>query len=221
MLTAVVPQLIQYGKVDRGVIGILAQDFSTTLANAMNISDHDGGAIITAVAPYSPAKNAGLHVGDIVLKIDNTAIHTASQVVNTVGFMRVGTEVTMTLLRNGKEIKTSVTIMAAEKQKALTQLHSPYFNHASLQDISFYSSENGDVNGVALMNIEKDSTEWIAGLRAGDIILSANGTLVTTVHGLQEIIAKAKDSLALLVLHLNAAAYVVLTPEGQIDDKHH
>lgn len=216
MLTAVIPQLIQYGKVERGIIGVLAQTFSTTLSHAMNVPDQEG-AIISAVMPYSPAEAAGIHVGDIVTHVDATPIHTASQFVNTVGFLRIGTVVKLTLIRNNKPMDISITIMDAKKQKALVQKKTPYFNNVSLQDFSFYSPENGQVNGVALVHVEIDSAAWIAGLRTGDIVLSANGTLATTVQVLQQAIAAAKDTLTLLILRNHGAAFVVLTPEGVAD----
>lgn len=212
MLTAVIPQLIKYGKVERGVVGVLAQDFSTTLANAMQMP-HQEGAIITSVMPYSPAQNAHIQVGDIITRIDDTPVHTASQVVNTIGFLRVGTKVKLTLLRQGKIIETCITIMSAEKQKMLVQQHTPYFSQVSLQNISFYSPENGYINGVALVKVERDSSAWIAGLRTGDVVLSANNKSVSTVEALQKIIAKAKDTLTLLVLRHHRVAFIVVTPE--------
>ena len=213
MLTAVIPQLIKYGKVERGIVGILAQTFSTSLANAMNLSDQEG-AIVTAVMPYSPAEKAGMHVGDVITHIDGTAVHTASQVVNTVGFLRTGTEVRFTIIRQKKSIVIPITIMDSEKQKTLVQKQTPYFNGVSLQNFSFYSPENGQVNGVALVNVEIDSAAWIAGLRTKDVVLSANGKSVPTVQDLQKIIAEAKDTLTLLILRNQGAAFIVLTPDG-------
>ncbi len=213
MLTAVIPQLIKYGKVERGIVGILAQTFSTNLANAMSLSDQDG-AIVTAVMPYSPAEKAGIRVGDVVTHVDGTAVHTASQVVNTVGFLRTGSEVKFTLIRQKKSMVIPITIMDAKKQKSLVQKQTPYFSGVSLQNFSFYSPENGQVNGVALVNVEIDSAAWIAGLRTGDVVLSANGKPATTVQNLQQTIAEAKDTLTLLILRNHGAAFIVLTPEG-------
>ena len=216
MLTAVIPQLIKYGKVERGIIGILAQTFSAPLANAMHIPKQEG-AIVTSVMPYSPAEEAGIRAGDIITHIDGTAVSTASEVVNTVGFLRTGTVVKIKLLREGKLLELSVTLMDAKKQQALVQKHTPYFNGVSLQDFSFYSPENGHVNGVALVHVEIDSAAWIAGLRSGDIVLSANNKPTTNVQELQQTIATAKDTLILLVLRNHGTAFIALTPEGVLD----
>ena len=213
MLTAVIPQLIKYGKVDRGIMGILAQSFTAPLANAMHLSNQEG-AIVTAVSPHSPAEQAGVHVGDIITHIDGSAVNTASQVVNTVGFLRTDSVVKITLLRQGKPIDLSIKLINAEKQKALVQKNTPYFNNVSLQDFSFYAPENGNVNGVALVHVEVDSAAWIAGLRTGDVVLSANGQAAINVQTLQKVIAEAKDTLTLLVLRNHGASFVVLTPEG-------
>lgn len=218
MLTAVIPQLIKYGKVERGIIGFSAQTFSVTLANAMNLP-HQEGAIITSVMPLSPAKKAGLRVGDVITKIDDVPIHTASQVVNTVGFLRTGEKVKLSLLRQKQIIEVSVTIMDAKKQKELVQKETPYFNNISLQNFSFYSPENGNVNGVILVEVEIDSAAWLAGLRPGDIVISANDEPATSVKNLQNTIAKAKETLTLLILRNHDTAFVVLTPEGVSNDE--
>ena len=104
--------------------------------------------------------------------------------------------------------------MDAKKQQALVQKHTPYFNGVSLQNFSFYSPENGNVNGVALVHVEVDSAAWIAGLRSGDVVLSANSQPATNVQVLQQTIADAKDTLTLLVLKNHGTAFIVLTPEG-------
>lgn len=213
MLTAVIPQLIKYGKVERGIMGILAQTFSVSLANAMNMPKQEG-AIVTSVMPYSPAEDAGIKTGDIITHIDDTAISTASEVVNTVGFLRTDTIVKIRLLRQGKAMELSIKLMDPKKQEALVQKHTPYFNGVSLQDFSFYSPENGHVNGVALVHVEIDSAAWIAGLRSSDIVLSANNVNATSVQQLQKTIAEAKDTLTLLVLRNHGTAFIVLTPEG-------
>ena len=213
MLTAVIPQLIKYGKVERGIMGILAQTFSAPLANAMHMPKQEG-AIITSVMPYSPAEQAGIQVGDIITHIYDTAISTASEVINTVGFLRTDTVVKIKLLRQGKPMELSITLMDAKKQQALVQKHTPYFNGVSLQNFSFYSPENGNVNGVALVHVEVDSAAWIAGLRSGDVVLSANSQPATNVQVLQQTIADAKDTLTLLVLKNHGTAFIVLTPEG-------
>ncbi|MES2204895.1 MAG: trypsin-like peptidase domain-containing protein [Pseudomonadota bacterium] len=217
MLTAVIPQLIKYGKVERGIMGILAQTFSTPLANAMHMPKQEG-AIVSSVMPFSPAEEAGIQIGDVITHIDDVAISTASQVVNTVGFLRTDTVVKIKLLRQGKPLELSITLMDAKKQQALVQKHTPYFNGVSLQNSSFYSPENGHVNGVALVHVKIDSAAWIAGLRTGDVVLSANGISATSVKKLQQTIAKAKETLTLLVLRNHGTAFIVLTPEGASND---
>lgn len=218
MLTAVIPQLIKYRKVERGIMGILAQTFSASLANAMNMPKQEG-AIVTSVMPYSPAEQSGVHVGDIITDIDGAAVSNASEVVNTVGFLRTGTVVKVRILRHGNPMELSITLMDEKKQQALVQKHTPYFNGVSLQNFSFYSPENGHINGVALVHVEIDSAAWIAGLRTGDVVLSANGKSATSVQALQKTISEAKDTLTLLVLRNHGTAFIVLTPEGVVDDE--
>jgi serine protease Do len=213
LLLAVIPQLIKYGKVERGILGILAQTFSVTLAQGMHMPKQEG-AIVTAVMPCSPAEKAGVQVGDIITHIDGSAVQTAAQVVNTVGFLRIGTAVKVKLMRQLKSLEVVMKIMDPVKQQALVQKQTPYFNKVSLQNINFYSPENGYISGVALVHVEIDSAAWIAGLRSGDVILSANNKAALTIQDLQQTIAAAKDTLTLLILRNHGAAFIVLTPEG-------
>src|SRR5207245_1397430 len=67
------PKLRRYGHLHRGEIGILLQTITPTLASGLGLSQ-DWGAMISDVAPNSPAANAGLHVQDIVVSIDGEPV---------------------------------------------------------------------------------------------------------------------------------------------------
>ena len=103
MVESIVNQLIHFGNVKRGVLGIGVQDITPDLANAFQLTS-DNGAVITQVLPHSPAQKAHLQIGDIILSINNSRIKSASDVINTIGFLRVNSTVQLTLRLPNKTI---------------------------------------------------------------------------------------------------------------------
>lgn len=120
MAKSIMQQLIQYGDIQRGILGVGAQNITPELATAFNI-DTTQGALVTLVLPNSPAEQAGMQVGDIIIAVNDSNIKNASDVVNTVGFLRVNSKVNLSMLRNNKHIKISTTITIPKNDKKLSQ----------------------------------------------------------------------------------------------------
>lgn len=123
MAKSVIDQLIKYGKVERGLLGVIVQPLTPDLADALNVSGVKG-ALITQVNPGSPAAKAGLQVKDIVIKIDGKSIENAAQLRNTIGLLRVGTTISLEVLRDNKKLTMSATISPPKKPLPLLQHHS-------------------------------------------------------------------------------------------------
>jgi len=116
MAKSVMEQLIKYGKVERGIIGVGVQNITPALASAMNLPNTEG-ALVSQIVPNSPADKAGIKVKDIIVALNGKKIHSALQISNTVGSMRVGTDVALELKRNGKTIKADMTIANTDELK--------------------------------------------------------------------------------------------------------
>src|SRR5579884_1409241 len=108
----VMDQLIRYGEVKRGRIGVAIQDLTPDLAQAMNTT-HTTGAVIARVEPGSSADKAGLKSGDLVLAVNGTPVRSGTQLRNTIGLSRIGDDVELTVERRGVEHKISVRIQEA------------------------------------------------------------------------------------------------------------
>jgi len=102
-------QLIRYGEVKRGRIGVAIQDLTPDLAQAMNTS-HTMGAVIARVDPASPAERAGLKTGDLVVAVNGAAVHSGTQLRNMIGLSRIGDQVELTVDRRGAEWKVAVQV---------------------------------------------------------------------------------------------------------------
>jgi Do/DeqQ family serine protease len=109
MARRVMDQLIQYGSVKRGRIGVAIQDLTPDLAQAMNTT-YSTGAVIARVEPNSPAERAGLRTGDLVLAVNGTAVRSGTQLRNTIGLSRIGDDVKLTVDRKGSEYTASVRV---------------------------------------------------------------------------------------------------------------
>jgi Do/DeqQ family serine protease len=109
MARKVMEQILRFGEVKRGRIGVAIQDLTPDLAQAMNTT-HTTGAVIARVDPGSPAERAGLHSGDLVVAVNGVAVRGGTQLRNMIGLARIGEDVELTLDRIGAERKVAVHI---------------------------------------------------------------------------------------------------------------
>ena len=112
MARRVMEQIIRYGEVKRGRIGVAIQDLTPELAQAMN-TNQTNGAVIARVEAGSPAEQAGLHTGDLVVAVNGTPVRSGTQLRNAIGLSRIGEQVTLTVDRRGSEYSIPVRIDAA------------------------------------------------------------------------------------------------------------
>lgn len=213
MAKSVMMQLIQYGNVKRGVLGVGAQDISPELANAFNLKDTNGAAV-TQVLQDSPAQQAGIQTGDIITAVNGSFVKSASDVVNTIGFLRVDSKVDVTLLRNNKEITVRVALSDPKKRKMMIEHNDPYLYGVGMKNLNVLSPVHGNVQGVIVTSVEEDSKSWQSDLRAGDVITSANQQRVTSVDELKTIASKANKTLLLNVLRGPSAIFLVMNKDS-------
>lgn len=213
MAKSVMLQLLEFGNVKRGVLGIGAQDITPELSSAFNIGGAKGAAI-TQVLPHSPAQQAGMQVGDIIRSINGNEVKTASDVVNTIGFLRVDSKATITVLRNNKPITVSVTLSDSKKRAKLTEQMNPFLYGVGLRDYSILSPVHGHVQAVQVIAVERDSNSWHSDLRPGDIITSVNQQKVNNIGELKAQTEKAGKELLLNVLRGSNAIFLVITKEA-------
>lgn len=212
MAKSVMLQLIEYGNVQRGALGIGAQDLTPELATAFNLESPQG-AVVTQVLPGSPAQKAGLEVGDVIVNIDSLKIKTASDVVNTVGFLRVDSKITMNVIRNNKKLNLSAFLSDPKSSKLGLEQADPFLYGVGLKNFTVLSPVYGNVEGVMVVAVEQDSRSWNSDLRPGDIITSVNQQKTKNITELKEAVAKAKNIIVMNVLRGPAAVFLVINKE--------
>jgi serine protease Do/serine protease DegQ len=109
MVKAVMDQLITYGEVKRGIVGIKLRDVTPEAAESLQLVNARG-VEISEVAPDSAADHAGIKVGDVAVSMNGVSLESAAQLRNALALLRVGQSVEMRLLRNGAERSVTLTI---------------------------------------------------------------------------------------------------------------
>jgi len=103
-------QLVEYGEVRRGQIGVSVRDIAPDMAAKENRTE---GAVIAEVVGGSPAEAAGLRKGDIVVAADGAPIRSAAQLRNRIGLAPLGSRVGLRVERDGAPRSVAVDIAAA------------------------------------------------------------------------------------------------------------
>lgn len=213
MAKSVMAQLLQYGNVKRGVLGVGAQDITPELATAFNLKDTNGAAV-TQVLADSPAQQAGIQVGDIITAVNNSAVKNASDVVNTIGFLRVDSKVDISLLRNGKAMTFKVSLSDPKKRKMMIEHNDPFMYGVGMKNLNVLSPVHGNVQGVIVTTVEEDSKSWQSDLRPGDVITSVNQQKITSIDELKAAMAKSNKTLLLNVLRGPSAIFLVMNKDS-------
>lgn len=213
MAKSVMQQLIEYGNVRRGTLGIGAQDISPDLANAFNLTASKG-AVVTQVLPNSPAEKAGLQVGDIITTVNGAEIKNANDVVNEVGFIRVDSKANISLQRKDKTLNLTATLTDPKKREEANASLDPFLYGVSLKDFTLLSPIHGNIKGVLVVTVQEDTNAWQSDLRPGDVITSANQQKITSIDELKKIAANAKTTLLLNVLRGPGAVFLVISKES-------
>lgn len=204
-------QLIKYGKVMRGIIGVMAQNVTPDIASSLNVMPAKG-ALVSSVNDNSPAQEAGIQVGDIITAIDDQPINGAGELVSKMGLYRAGSKVTFTIIRDHHTQTVSVMVAPPEQVQLVAEHRNPYLNGLILQNVKEYDPVQGDIAGIQIIDVAKDSNAERAGLQSGDIIISANLTAVHTIQDLKDITNRTIHPILLNVIRDSEAVFIVLKP---------
>ncbi len=116
LVKAVVLDLIDDGKIDRGYIGVQIETVDEVIAKSAGL-DNVAGAMVQGVLPDSPAKKAGIEMGDIILEVDGKKVSSSNELQSIIAKKRAGDDVSLTLWRDGKKISKTVTLKAREGEE--------------------------------------------------------------------------------------------------------
>lgn len=201
--------IIEDGEVERAYLGVYRGGVvDATMARALKV-DINHGVIVSKVAEDSPAQEAGMQKGDIIYKVNGEPIDSFAELATIIGTKSPGTEVNMSIVRDGERIETTVTLAQREgvensstttKQRKDIQ-KSIGFNINNLKpELAQRLGLEPNQTGVVVTNIERTSNAYRQGLRKGDIIVGVSKQPIEGVSDFVEAMraAKSEEEVALL-----------------------
>jgi serine protease Do/serine protease DegQ len=203
MVRELTDQLIEYGEVRRGMLGVIMQNLTPELARAFGLEMHQG-VVISQVVDDSAADKAGLKAGDVVSEINGVAVKSASSMRNMVGLMRVGAKMDISVIRDGDEkILTAYIEDEVEQSLAGEKLN------VKLAGAVIESHDEGGSKFLMVADVSRGSAAWNARLRKGDLILSVNRAPVKSLADMKKMV-KASDEQILFNVQRGQTALFIL-----------
>jgi Do/DeqQ family serine protease len=203
----IMTQILEFGGVKRGLLGVSIRDFSAETAEALGMdTEEDHGAFIEEISPESAAEKAGLQVGDVIIKVDGEKISDAGELRTSIGLKRSGAKIKLQIIREGKTKNISATLQDITSDPAINAAEI----HSGLAGAKFstYDKKSQPYTGAGVLidAVAPGSPAEFAGLQPNDVIALVNQRPVTSVANLSEI---PKDQ-SLLVLKIYRGNRVLL-----------
>ncbi len=198
MARAIMDQLVRYGEVRRGRLGIVIQDLTTERARRLGVGQLQG-AVVTQIEDGSSAAQAGIRPNDVVIEVDGHLVRDAADLRNRIGLIRIGQQVELVLLRGGKRMAVQ-TRVGATRTSTRTIRASEELAGVTIEEITPGTPLYGRVRGVIVTEVLQDSPAARHGLQPGDVITQVNGRDVESLDLLKETLQAPSDVIALNIL---------------------
>ena len=194
MARNIMNQLIEYGEVSRGLLGVVIGSITPDMATTYGLSD-TRGALVTEVTPGSAAEAAGIQINDVIVTINGEAVRDSGALRNMIGLMRPDEEIQIGFIRDSQQRYATARLSKSEPVSAsvapapqLSPELDPSFDGVELV-------ENGSGNGISgllVIRVQPQSAAAERDLRAGDIITYINRRRVRSLAEAQQIMTNAR-----------------------------
>lgn len=216
----VVRQLQKSGRVTRGWLGVVVQEVDRGLAKSFGMR-YPEGALVADVLPGSPALEAGIKIGDIIVEFNGDSVPSANDLPPLVGVIDVGDKVTVKLLREGKKLAIKVKIgrlpdAEQPKAKGKDEIRKQSLG-LEVEDLSPEQRQAFNVpqGGVLVTDVE-EGPAVASGLQPGDILLRLGNEKLRDVAHFHALVGKLQpgDSVPVLVERQGQPLFLALQAPG-------
>ena len=190
MARSVLTQIVKFGEVRRGRLGIEMLDLNSEIAKKLGVATLDG-VVIAAVQAGSPAEKAGLKERDIVLALNGRPIQSAAELRARLGLTAIGEEIELRIVRGGETRTLRVKIAGVQQVSSGEGQSVPQLPGMRVVEIERGSPLYQRVQGIIVAAVTEGSRGWQAGFRPADIIYAVNRHRVRTVA---ELLAALKNA---------------------------
>lgn len=209
---SVVDDLLQYGEVRRGWLGVSIQPVTAEIAEQFNLQNNEG-VLISDVLPDSPAENSGLQRGDVVISANGNRFDSINDFRNKIADMDPGSESELVVVRDGRERTITVELGSREEDPAtvVSNLENEYgWQLTELTEELASRIGAGNTEGVVVLNVLPGSPASAAGVQPGDLILEVNRKAVETVSDVSDELQRAVGDALLLVWRGGRTLFLVI-----------
>ena len=212
----VLTQLAAAGRIERGYLGVAVQRVTPDLAKSFKLEGPQG-ALVASVAAGSPAMNAGVKRGDVIVEYDGHRIARSDALPRVVAETPVGKDVALVVVRDGKPVTLSVKVarLGEAPERAVAESNTTAPLGLTVQTLTPALARQFGLHesvGVLVRGVEGASPAADAGVQPGDVIAEIDRQPVKSVDDLERAIDKRQPgSSTLLLVHRNGGdLYIAL-----------
>ncbi|GLQ73859.1 serine endoprotease DegQ [Vibrio penaeicida] len=205
MMKNLTQQILEFGQVKRGLLGVQGSEITSELAEALGYASNKG-AFVSQVVPESAADEAGLEAGDVIVSLNGKSISTFGELRAKIATLGAGKEITIGVIRDGKNKTFDATLQEAGDNKTRADKL-----HEGLAGAELSNTDNSDpLSGVKVTSVEKGSPADAYQLKEGDIIIGVNRTRVKNLGQFRAILEDKPNVLALNIQRGERTIYLVV-----------
>jgi Do/DeqQ family serine protease len=195
LVKKVIDDLLEFGTVQRGLLGIMIADVNAGISERENLGVNQG-IYVNQVNEHSAADEAGIARGDVIIGINDKTVNNVSELQEMVARNRPGDEVKVTLLRDGDQrdvlavLKNTSGTMEIVRREVVVEIAGGSFENMSATELERYDVEGG----IKIVRVE--SGKWRdAGIKAGFMITSVDKNKITNVSEFKQLMENKKGGL--------------------------
>lgn len=213
MAKNILPQLKALGRVTRGWLGVVIQGVTSELAESFELQN-ESGALVSRVMPDSPAEEAGVERGDVIIEFNGVAIDEWKELPRVVAEVSADQKVDVIVIRNGERESLSV-IVGTMEEPGLTEISkseaSPEIFGLRAQNITPELAQQLGLEkpvGVVVTEVQPGSPAQDAGIQRGDVIVEVNRKEIQNRSELEARLAEADKTVLMLIRRGDSTLYV-------------